>query len=515
MKLNASILFHDLKQSYSCEYFGPETTELALSRPEFYMDRETHFSKNHLYLATVEHLPPRPVIEENVVLICVGKGIHLGYYKERCTLIIVDVPADFFRLYLDIQHIFNVYDEWNDRLFEYFKKDADIQKILDASLPLFGRLLSVIDADFNYLCIAHEEEENYSKIWKNGVFRNVPQESFGVFLDNGSFYTHLKEPLHLNISGCSTLCINLFDSRDTYIGCLMIDRAWDSYNMRDDSLAVYLGKLLEESLNRNGYLISSEHNTKKLLLLDLLNEMPVTQERRLLLQADYDQAKRYLCVSMHSATSFTSIYSNYICNLFETNFPNSIAFPYKHAIAGFIELSRFLNADGEYADRLNAALKNLMKTLKLSAGISNDFSDLENARIYYYQAELAHKNGSLVSPASHYYYFSSYALMEMLSNSLGGLPAEMYYPKGLKKLLEHDASSSVSYLETLQVFLNENMSYNRTAELLYIHRSTLIDRITRIERELGLDLNDPNERLMLMMLFKTMEIDELVKAQNP
>lgn len=105
--------------------------------------------------------------------------------------------------------------------------------------------------------------------------------------------------------------------------------------------------------------------------------------------------------------------------------------------------------------------------------------------------------------------------MEMLSNSLGGLPAEMYYPKGLKKLLEHDASSSVSYLETLQVFLNENMSYNRTAELLYIHRSTMIDRITRIERELGLDLNDPNERLMLMMLFKTMEIDELVKAQNP
>ena len=39
-----------------------------------------------------------------------------------------------------------------------------------------------------------------------------------------------------------------------------------------------------------------------------------------------------------------------------------------------------------------------------------------------------------------------------------------------------------SYLETLKVFLEENMSYPAAAKRLYIHRSTLIDRIARIER---------------------------------
>lgn len=513
MKLNAPILFHDLKQKYTCDYYGPETTQLHLSRPEFYMDRETLFLSDHLYLATADHLPARPVIQENVVLVCIGKGIHLNYYKERCMLIIINEQADFFCLYQDIQYIFNRYDEWNDQLFSLFKKDADMQKILDASLSIFGRLLGVIDADFNYLCISHGTEGTYSGLWNDAV-HNVPHEAFGQFLGNGNFYTHIRQPLHLEYPGCNTLCVNLFDAHDTYIGCLVIDCAEGAFSARDDSLAIYLGQILEESLNRNGYLIFNEHNTLKLLLRDVLNEMPITPQNRLLLRAN-DRDRRYVCVSMHStaAAASTSIYSNYICNIFETNFPNSIAFAYQHTVVGFIEISYYLGTHDEYQNNLSHVLQNLLETLQLTAGISNDFSDLENVRLYHSQAEIAYKNGSITAPAARCCYFSSYALVEMISNSLGGLPAEMYYPKGLKKLLEHDADSGVSYLETLQVFLDENMSYNRTAEALYIHRSTLTARIARIERDLGLDLSDPNERLQLMILFKAMEINGIVKEQ--
>ena len=174
------------------------------------MDREMLFLNDHLYLATVDHLPVRPVIKENVVLVCIGKGIHLNYYKEHCTLIIIDEQVDFFRLYQDIQSIFNRYDEWNDQLFNLFKGEADMQKILDASLPIFGRLLGVMDADFNYLCISHGAEGTYSGLW-NDATHNVPQEAFGQFLGDGNFYTHIRQPLHLDFPGCSTLCVNLFD----------------------------------------------------------------------------------------------------------------------------------------------------------------------------------------------------------------------------------------------------------------------------------------------------------------
>jgi DNA-binding PucR family transcriptional regulator len=56
------------------------------------------------------------------------------------------------------------------------------------------------------------------------------------------------------------------------------------------------------------------------------------------------------------------------------------------------------------------------------------------------------------------------------------------------------------------------MSYTATAKRLYIHRSTLIDRISRIERELGIDLRDSDRRLQLEILLKAMSIEDLMRS---
>jgi DNA-binding PucR family transcriptional regulator len=100
----------------------------------------------------------------------------------------------------------------------------------------------------------------------------------------------------------------------------------------------------------------------------------------------------------------------------------------------------------------------------------------------------------------------------MVINSLCGLPPEAYYPAGFASLLEHDKDGGISYLQTLTAFLEENMSYTATAKRLYIHRSTLIDRISRIERELGIDLRDSDRRLQLEILLKAMSIEELMRS---
>jgi len=117
-----------------------------------------------------------------------------------------------------------------------------------------------------------------------------------------------------------------------------------------------------------------------------------------------------------------------------------------------------------------------------------------------------------VAPAGNLYYFDSYALIDMIVNSTANLRADLYYPRGMAALVEHDKTSAVSYVETLRVFLEENMSYTAAARVLYVHRSTLIDRIDRIERELGVDLNDAESRLRILMSLKAMEIESLVKS---
>lgn len=101
----------------------------------------------------------------------------------------------------------------------------------------------------------------------------------------------------------------------------------------------------------------------------------------------------------------------------------------------------------------------------------------------------------------------------MIVNSLGGRPAQTYYPKGLAELVNHDEVAGVSYLETLSVLLEENMSYSAAAKRLFIHRSTLVDRVSRIMRESGIDLKDPNQRLQLEILLKAAEIEQIFQQK--
>ena len=105
-----------------------------------------------------------------------------------------------------------------------------------------------------------------------------------------------------------------------------------------------------------------------------------------------------------------------------------------------------------------------------------------------------------------FYSFRDYALRELLVNAIGNLPMEMYYPQGLRNLMRHDLSSPVSYVETLRVYLECNMSVTKTAANLYLNRSTLIERLARIKRELNCDLEDPEQRLLLQILLKTQQI---------
>ena len=60
-----------------------------------------------------------------------------------------------------------------------------------------------------------------------------------------------------------------------------------------------------------------------------------------------------------------------------------------------------------------------------------------------------------------------------------------------------------SYAETLRIYLQNNESIAATAKELALHRSSLIDRLERIRQLLGLDLSDPDVRLLLQVILRS------------
>lgn len=500
MKLNADLVCSVLAERYAVRMMGPRTLEMNLSRPEIYLDNETEFLADHLYIATVEHLPLHPKLGRNTVIVVIGDGVQLSHYREQCCLIVIREKADFFAVNRFLCRMFDRYYAWERELFESFLGNADLAQILSCSKPIFRRPLYVLDASLRYLASSESRVSEAS----------LHPANMGAYLSSFELITERHEPTVLNLQDSEYLCINLFDESDHYLGCLYLDGNGRPFSEGEKVLAAFLARLAEKSIEKNPTILSEDSVTLKNAVMNLLNNYPLTANQKWKLNLSSNSGQ-FLCICLHGAKRHSRLPENYLCTAFEEVFPGSFAFPKGNAIVCFLNTALLPAQKGGYYAELNRKLHRFLADTHSIAGVSNGFSDWNNARIAYTQAETAIESGTIASPETDLFYFQSYALISMIVNSIGNLPAEAYFSERLQNLIAHDRSAAVSYLDTLRVFLRSSQSISQTAEELYIHRSTVVDRIARIERELDISLKDPDTRLQLEIILKAMEIEKMVQ----
>ena len=112
MRINSKILAQRLEKSYPVEVYGKENSKMLFSSAEIYINNSMHFYAEHVYLATVDHLPLRPVVEKNVILVCIGDGSRLSYYKEHATVLLIREKADIFAVHRTLLQIFQSFHNW-------------------------------------------------------------------------------------------------------------------------------------------------------------------------------------------------------------------------------------------------------------------------------------------------------------------------------------------------------------------------------------------------------------------
>ena len=71
----------------------------------------------------------------------------------------------------------------------------------------------------------------------------------------------------------------------------------------------------------------------------------------------------------------------------------------------------------------------------------------------------------------------------------------------LRILRRHDQEKGTQYFETLRVYLLQERNVPRTAQALIIHRTTLLYRLEKIQALIQTDLEDPGQRLYLLLSF--------------
>ncbi|MGH3963954.1 MAG: PucR family transcriptional regulator [Pseudonocardiaceae bacterium] len=75
----------------------------------------------------------------------------------------------------------------------------------------------------------------------------------------------------------------------------------------------------------------------------------------------------------------------------------------------------------------------------------------------------------------------------------------------LGTLLDYDEEHRTDLVHTLSVYLHHHGSHKRSARVLHLHTNTVAYRVARIEAITGLDLDDPDDRLLAHVAVKIIE----------
>ena len=139
-------------------------------------------------------------------------------------------------------------------------------------------------------------------------------------------------------------------------------------------------------------------------------------------------------------------------------------------------------------------------------GISDSFRDYRDLETHLQQASYAVEQSVRSGREHTLALFSDYLLQYILSECTAHIPADTLYSSALQQLMERDRLRGSDYLHTLDVYLQSECNASKSAELLYIHRSSLMKRLDKIQQILGMDLEDSDVRLYLRICIRTLTL---------
>ena len=142
------------------------------------------------------------------------------------------------------------------------------------------------------------------------------------------------------------------------------------------------------------------------------------------------------------------------------------------------------------------------------AGMSNSFQDLQKMDDYSIQAHYAASRCVDLYPEHTVLPFREYALRYILSCCCEKNSVSSLCSAGVRALWEYDKKKNTEYLQTLQTYLDNEMSLSRTSAALFIHRSSLLKRLERIKKMTGDDLDDPDVRLYYRLFFRLVKLQQ-------
>lgn len=503
-------LFADVLETegYSIEFISHRTA-CPIHAVSFFNTVNEVFVPGTLYLSlTNEHLP-LPYLTDEVSFVTL-QHYDPAEIPTNISILMIEDAVSQLRIYNKILSTFDFYRRW--------KLDLDIA-ILKRDYPLIARL--GMDALHNPLFV-HDIKYNYVLWTKRLEGQTVPTVNFrtGVViypidqLDSlintpayaatiGTHGAHIYS--NYDIDRYRVLYVNLWNQDNEYLGRLCIDEMAMPIMPSHYHIAEYYASKMEELMSYQATSIPTVHERFKDFLRQVQHKLvfETSEHSRMLndvLWNKNDQYQMYCFAFIKNYQQFPS--KDNVGYELENAINESCSFTDNNYVWLIVNLTRNTSSEED----LRHVIQQHLKHLDLHIGISNTFTNFWDMSYTSAQAEYAIKVVSdrafenlLFCP------FSKMAASVIITYGKNCLPLPFLVSPAIYKLDTYDKENQTNYLQTLKVFLTCERNVAEASSLLFIHRTTMMYRISRLEKIGMIDLNNYSERLYLQISFQLIE----------
>ena len=251
------------------------------------------------------------------------------------------------------------------------------------------------------------------------------------------------------------------------------------------------GEAMTYAISRYGRHLFPTLRTNDKLLRTLLSCLLTSDVEDVLKKESVPDYKRMavICLDSRDQKHHNDELNQQIINIF----PESITAIHKDRVVGLISLKTEMTIE----DSQHKALEKLLKKNRIRGGVSNPFSDLKYFLQFYRQADKALELGKegVLNRYQDVFISDFFDLVEDKE-----ILQSIVHP-AILRLKQVDKERNTDFVKTLEVLIKNNRNIKKSAELLFIHRNTMLHRIEQIEELTDLDLKDDDTALYLQISF--------------
>ena len=425
--------------------------------------------------------------------------------RGGCILCLNRAPEDVLDALLAI---FDRCREMEGMLDELVYRNGDLRQLCELGAGLLDNPLCIHDDWFVMIARSSELTEVLPPDYVMSSSKEfIPRVVVEDFKNDGDYLeTYAQRDAALwdpSPQGPKCVYANLWEG-SVYRGRLLIVEYRRDFRAMDYALAELLAQRALAILNRGRAGSDPSYRSMDDIVFDLLNDRPceAQEESRFLNMLGWARGDEVVCVRLEPQQRGESAVLDHALHsdLFQ-------AFPKGYILFAGRQQCVLLNFTQEPMSlaMLRHRLSPLCRDYCLYAGLSSPVTGLRELHVAYLQAKVALDRVFQLRSEKWAMPFADCALDYMLDQLQGPMALRHLVAPELNLLIAFDRENDTRYYKTLRTFLLHERDIPRTSEALFIHRTTLLYRLRKLQAIVSIDLDDPAKRLQLMLSLQILD----------